>query len=654
MGSWLQPARAAALLSLALVVSTSMPGTARAADSPVQVADAVPLALHDGPEARATLVLTSTAGPLTNLKIAVRELKAPDGQSLPVSLVKAEPEQPTLLAEGTRVTILPDSSAMTRPGDYLLVLSVSAGQIGVGPQARPLHTRVVTVTLRREQAALGAEPLRLRLERPSPFQAAQRYVPYTVENRGKVAVHGLGIDPLRVLLDTAQPDVGPGSVTVVMPPPPPGQALVRERSGQKLELPATGRLDFSLLFSEFSAVGRYKTGLVLRAPGLPEPLTVPVIVEVADRWPFALLALLAGGLLSLLLHLLVGRGRLRAENRYRLAHLGSEVEDLSVSGPTSATTRARLSEKLRRAGQREIDDNPALCQRLLDEVDAELDAYLKEQRELQATVRERLEQAQSLAQAILAKKALLTTDQAAKLREARLQLLDVTALVSAGQFEAAERTLKTALDAMQGIGQALRTEGPSASPSTTGVPSVAALLSALHEARLPRIRAVDAPGAHHVGAALRFRVEDERPDRKDDDLYQWSFDDGPTSAEGGEVSHSFPRPGEHEVRLTIKRSDGTEAATASLRLTLYLDRPIQELDLAPDPELRVQLVLSLLSLSLAAVIGLYVLCFSQVLVPFLGPVFGTGGHYLLALGGGLAIDFFLRGFAGLLRKLGTA
>lgn len=168
-----------------------------------------------------------------------------------------------------------------------------------------------------EAPRLEAQALAIRLTRPAPWRPARLEIPYFLENRGQRPIRDLGIDVQPFLRSGGEAtregpavhrtELAPGSMIVVLPPPAPGEALKRARTGQALELSGNSRLDFNLLLSELSEVGRFETGLTLRTKDLPEPQSVRIFVEVVDRWEFALLAILCGVLWGAMLSRLGGR-----------------------------------------------------------------------------------------------------------------------------------------------------------------------------------------------------------------------------------------------------------------------------------------------------------------------------------------------------------
>lgn len=628
------------LLVGALLAGAALTGPVEAAEPQLHVADLMPLTVQDDPKAQLSLLV---AGSGTGFHAAVQELKGPDGVSLPVALLDVMAESAQLSEQGTRLYLHPDPAGFRRPGDYLAVLLLGVGQ--------PLNmaTRLVTVTLRREAPALHAEPLSLRLTRPLPWKAARLQVAYSIENSGLRALHELAVDPQPILrLDSAEgaAEMGPGSVTVVMPPPLPGEALKRQRTGQSIEMAAGSRLDFSILLSDLSSIGKWKSGLSLRSADLASPQLLPISVEVVDRWEFGLAAVSLGVLLSMLFHVLSGRWRASAENRYRTAHLAHELEELAVTGAGSSKERAALTEKLRRAGQRNHDGEVALCQRQLDEVDAAIDAYRGTQNELRIAVRERLEQTGTQARLLMNQHTSLAAEQLGRLRQLRLELERTAALAGADQLEFADDSLKRMQEELQALRKALTTPDPNAVTLHED-----AQLSVTAELRGLRIDVLEPAARWKVGSALRVRVLDERPGRAEGDQYIWRIGVATPEAGAAEIEYPLDKAGDIEVQVTVRRPDGSEVATARRLLTVMGPRAELELDDAPNPKLKAQSVLTLISLTGAGLLGVYFLCWSSALSPLLGPSFGTPLHYIAGLAFGLVFDVFLRGFSDMLTRL---
>lgn len=660
-------------LTAALSLSLSLPlwglaGPARA-EAQLFVADTVPFALRDAADPGFT-VIVHAAAPLTNLRVTVRELKDPDGQSLSPALLTATPEAGQVTEQGTRVRFKPDLGGLVQPGEYTAVVLFQAGQ-GAAPVSL-----LRTLTLRRERASLSPSlpsGVTVRLVRPTPWRPAQRTIALSLDNNGRTEIHDLAIESQGVLTEGAAADavtprpggagpsaspslasssqaateIAPGSVTVVLPPPPPGLPLQRERSGRGLTVAPGGRLDFSLLLSEWSAVGRYRTGVSLRAPALGSPQPVALTVEVTDRWPFPLAALAGGALLGLLVNLLLGRGRKGAENRARIAYLSNELEGLHgrASGPQSSAALARMSDELRRASERNQQGEVALATALLDEIDARIERWSTQQAERRAAVRERFEHAQALSAALLQRRAALTTEHLVRLKDARVGLVGTSALLQSDQVEQAETVLRPALEQLQGLGQVLR-----------GQENTADIEALLQDRPRPlRIEVTPAPAQRTVGADLTFLVHDERPDRQSAELYQWRFrlsDALPRPSgepiegdadKGTQVARRFVQPGDVTAQLTVRRPDGTDAATANCYFTVHPVRAGVDLRAVQSRSLRVALVISAVSLPLATASGLLFL--------YVDRVFGTGTQYLVAGLWGLGVDAALRGFGALVRRV---
>lgn len=629
------------LLVGALALWAMLHAGAAAAEPQLYVADLMPLTVQDDAQSRLSLlVYVSGSGPGPSaLHAAVKELKGPDGLSLPTTLLDVATESAALSEQGTRIFLKPELTGFRRPGDYLAVVQLGAGAT----------TKLVTVTLRREPPSLHAEPLSLRLTRPLPWRPARLQVAYSIENRGQRLLHDLALDPqplLRAEKTDGAAELGVGSLTVVLPPPLPGEALKRQRTGQALELAAGGRLDFSILFSDLSGVGRFKTGLLLRSADLGSPQTLPIAVEVVDRWEFALAAVGLGVLLSLLFHMLSGRWRATAENRYRIAHLAHEIEELRTTGAGSSTMRAGFAEKLRRAAQRNHDGEVTLCLRLLDEIDAGIDEYRGAQNELRMAVRERLEHATTQARLMLSQNVTLAPEQHARLKQLRLELERCATLSGTEQLEAADENLKLVQEQLLGLRKALTAPDPDAATL-----HAEAQLSVSAEAPGVRIEVLEPAARWRVGSALRVRILDERPGRAEGDQYVWRFGVGTPEAGAAEIEYPLDKAGDVEVQVTVRRPEGSEVTTARRLLHVLGPRPEIDLDDAPNPKLKAQMVLTLISLVAAGLLGVYFLCFSSLLSPLLGQSFGTPLHYLAGLAWGLVFDVFLRGFSDMLTRL---
>lgn len=655
-----------AFVAFSLFLLSASQAPAVAAEAQLQVADLVPFTLRDDPQARMSL-LVHGGTPLASLRATVKELKDPDGQSLPPTLLDATVESPQVGEQGTHVYLRPELSGFRRPGEYLAVLLLTASPpapaavlIGAPrPTTAPL-SRLVTVTLRRERPALHAEPLHVRVFRPTPWQAARLNVPYSVENRGPREVHDLSLHTQPLV---AAPEHGPrgegrtdrpretatttaGSVTVVMPPPLPGQVLQRQRTGQGLDMGPSSRVDFTLLFSELRSVGRYRGALVMHSPELDTPQLLPISIEVADRWEFALLAIMVGVLLSALVNQLSRRYRNAAENHYRIAQLALELEGLRPTGSAGSSMRASFAEKLRRAALRNSDGEATLCAKLIDEIDAELTNFYGTQNELRCRVHERLDRVQAQAQKLGGHRASMNPDQVARLRQLRSELERVAAFVSTEQFEIAEQTLAVAQDQAQSLVRALSTPDPNAPTLHDGVPS-------LLEPPGLRIEVHEPATRFWAGSAVRLRVIDERKVQNTADLpvYIWRLGDAAAEPGAAEIEFPLDKPGLVEVSVTVRHADGSEAGSARRQLQVMAPRPEIDLDAAPGPRLRVQYVLTLIALVFASLSGVYFLCFSAALQPLLGSAFGTPAHYIAAVAWGLAVDLGLRGFSDLLLRL---
>ena len=647
------------LFPLLILLALPLSGSAQA-EPELQIADLVPFTLHDDPQAKLSLLAHANTA-LVGLRATVKELKDPDGHSLPPTLLEATVESAQIGDQGTRIHLRPDLSGFRRPGDYLAVLLLSATTPMVTPIAAPRPgvgqpvNRLITLTLRRERPNLYAEPLHVRLVRRTPWQPAKLSVPYSIENRSPRALHELSLNAQPLALATrnegrdAPRDFGSsllGSMTMVLPPPPLGQSLQRQRTGQSIDLPANGRLDFTLLFSDFPTVGRFRSGLSLSAPDLDGPQILPISVEVSDRWEFALLAITLGVLFSAIINQLSRRYRKAAENHYRIAQLALEVEGLRSTGSSGSARRASFSEKLRRAALRNSDGEATLAANLLEEIDAELTTFYGTQNELRASVHDRLEKVQTQARQLVGHRASLNPDQGARLRQIRLELERITAFVATEQLEAADLHLRVTQDQVQSLARALTAPDPNAPTLHAETPTL------LGESGL-RIDVQEPASRWWTGRAVRLRAVDERRDKNPADLpvYIWRLGDHPAEPGATDVEFPLDKPGIVELQLIVRRADGTDAAQTRRALHVMAPRPTIDLDAAPGPRLRVQYVLTLIAFVLASLSGVYLLCFGTALQPLFGASFGTPAHYIAAIAWGIAVDMLLRGFSDMLVRL---
>lgn len=619
---------------------------------------------------------------ISNASIRVRQLKFPNGNlhEHPEAIVKATSSPFEATADGRAVMFEIDEAQLTQPGDYkvTIVFAPPAGDTTHG-------STFTTAILHRAGIELNLDELKdqvIPIKRWTPWCPASGGGAVLVrETSGKGALSTLAATGDEIL-----------------------EEKTREQSGARLatawDAAVTGdrirRL--RLHVKDVSETGLFSTRVIFSSPALSADKILPLKVAVSDAFLCPLLVIVFGVLGGFGVRYLAEVWRPRKENEVLLIRLRAEIErslrliELPAKGERLRALRGKLleAEEANSAGRA-----PA-AKTLLDDVNAGLATFEKEEATQKAEVREALakwNEAVSLFDLEIKREADPTTAERQLVAERPQSSDKIDTALAINAVDAAKRELaildrkltdlrndrtRRALDALESELTNLPNSADEKKPAWDAMRAARSdLLNGNWDAargRLPTIKSEIEILQQQVPKASGARGSQLRPVPLVEAIQivvntpaasrlahseihfaitgapgvvqqtRWTFGgDGSTTTQTGETAHLFEEAGEYLVSAEIKvegKEDALRVEPVSLRV--LPSRDDREIAGARRQLARSEWLMTGLALIVAPATGMLAL--------YAGKNFGTLADYLTAFLWGFAIDTGVRGFAQTFRR----
>ena len=654
-----------------------------------------------GPTADTVFFLVfSKEGTISNTAIQLRSARDPDGQTLPPDAVTIcitsgqyclPPDRLQVAEKGTNVTLKLNSAYFHRAGEYRVLIDFS----GAGPDKEKL-TAQANLTLNRPAAEINLDQIKdqtIEISRSAPWSRVEKKFTISIsESTGKTTLEDVKVVGQSVYRKDSRILV-PGDVSV--------QLAAQDPANKN----APGVIRVDVAVKNLVHAGAFDTSLILNSPSLATRQVIPLRLVVSDNvfWPLIVIVMgVAGGFA---VNYFSGKWRTRQLNKrailrlqgeltrfrqvtkaagnaatveamwraLRVAEESNEQNDLETVRATLTGIETDLSE-FRKAHAEAKAKNYADLKQLGSEIDI-FEQYLKptpdDERSLHA-LQERLRDTERL----------LIDDQvdyaAEKLSASMVLFNDLKKSVFTRQFDELQKgfnQLKSQTrPAAQEESQELITEIEEllSENKLNEIPAkLSELALALEQlsytvsgARFARggpvtdaepvrvlrpeertaINIITEPAQRSTDTPIQFQIVDPENLFGANDLFRWNFGEaGSQHEDGRRAVYRYKEFGDYIVEVEVMRGlDVVNNLREPLTVLPRANADQSQLILARVQ--RSDLLLSLLALVLAGLTGLLAL--------YVGKAFGTLSDYLWALLWGFGIDNSVRGFAGVLSKIG--
>lgn len=283
-----------------------------------------------------SFVVRSTFGRLTLRTLRVRELKGPDGLSLPDNSIEVSKTSDLVNEDGIRITLTPKPHTLVRPGEYRLDLSVE-GSTSKGALVR----RTLTVLLISKAAEINLEALKdrtLELTRYFPWStAAGSYVLRVRETTGKSSLADLAVDVESVYTEKGK--VLSAGTLVTRAEREPGQSAAESKntaavpksegdSQVPVERADNSQWAIHLDLNGFDRAGTYVCQLGLNSTSFESAKTIPLKIVIRDHWLIPLLVIFLGVFGSYFVNRITQDWQPRQRNEQKIVRLRIEADKL--------------------------------------------------------------------------------------------------------------------------------------------------------------------------------------------------------------------------------------------------------------------------------------------------------------------------------------
>jgi hypothetical protein len=602
------------MIRVAIVFLFACSGLARGAD-PFVVNQNLTQSLPVGGTAEIS-VLISSAQEVSDLHVTLVQIRSPRGELLPIDLIKVKQPPAVLTAAGAQFVLkLDDTSPFKQSGDYTVVLRLT------GTQKKDALAQIVSFAINVPAPALSIarhQNATIDADRWAPWSTASLEKALRFEETtGRANVADLKISAQDVFVKGTTELVG-ASVQIV-----------DAKDGQPLA--ASGQREITLKVTGLRKAGTMTSGLILTSPTLATPVTVPLQIEVTDRWPIPFLVIFLGVLAGALVRHLSQVARPRETARFRRSLLAAQLvrwrdrsRDLQQIQELDA-----IDDILRRSDDRlQLNDVPGATT-LLDQAENAIAEFRKAWEQRFTGVLTRLRE---------------TT---ARIDELRDRIPD-TEVADLARLETARQELAAAQQALSVFDVPLAESRIAAALTTVDALSAAHPPAARRGLTRTRTQAIEivvaqAEADRVAGLELSLSLEDPGGVIAAGDQFEWDFGDGSRlTTQAPQTRHRFLSAGAFRARVTVMRG-GADVAFAVDAIDV-LPRPIEELVEQQRASLRgIAAVLTLVSLALAVLTGFWLL--------FIGKSFGTPQQYLEAFLWGFGIDSGVKNIADLMKKV---
>jgi hypothetical protein len=565
-------------------------------------------------------ILLSSAQEVTQVTVTIVQIRTPHGELLPVELFTIDKPPTAVGPAGSRFSLtLNDATSFKESGDYPVTIRLT------GVQNKAAQAQLLSLTINVPAPTLDVarhQGSTLRVRRWTPWSSGGLDETLRFEETsGRANVADLNVAAQEMFLKgtTERADA---SVTVV------------NDAGQKsapLTVPANGQVQIRLQANALDTAGILTFALVLTSPSLTAPITVPLQIEVSDRWPLPLLVIFLGVILGAWIRHLSQVAQPREAARFRRSLLAGQVarfRDRSRD-PQQIQELDAIDDMLRRSeDQLQLGNVPAATA-LLDQAEAAIAAFRKTSEERFLGVLKRLR------------------DTASKIDELRGRIpdgetADLASLETARQHIAAAQQALTTFDVPLADTRIALAITIVDELTASHPPQAAGRGLAPRRARAIAITVAEADADRIAGQILSFAIADPAALIAAADAFEWDFGDGVhLTTTVPQAGHPFSSAGNYRTRVAVLRA-GAEVAAAILTVDV-VSRPIERIAQAQAQSLwRIASVLTLMSLVIAALTCMGLL--------FLGKSFGTPQQYLEAFLWGFGIDSGVKNVSDVLKK----
>ena len=561
-------------------------------------------------------VLISSSQEVSEVRVTIVQIRTPHGELLPVDIFTIKQPSSPLTSVGAPFSLaLKDSSRFRESGDHTVSLRLT------GTQNKVAQAQLVSLTINVPVPALSIarhQNATISAVRWTPWSTAS--VDETLrfeETTGRANVADLKVSAQDVFVKGTTELAG-ASVQIT-----------DSTNGQTLA--ASGQRGIAVKVTGLRRAGTMTTGLVLTSPTLATPVTVPLQIEVADRWPIPFLVIFAGVLGGAFVRHLSQVARPRETARFRRSLLAAHVVRWRERSRDVQQIQAlyAIDDLLHRSDDRlQLDDVPGATT-LLDQAESAIAEFRKGWEQQFNAVLTRLRE---------------TTTRIDELRD---RIAD-TEIADLARLDTARQVLAYAQQALSVFNVPLAESHIATAVTTAEALSAAHPQMARRGLARTRTQTIDIvvaqPADDRVaGLELSLSLDDLGGVLAVGDQVVWDFGDGAQlTTMVSQARHRFLSAGTFRTRVSVTRGD-TDVAFAAVAIDV-LPRPIEMLAAEQRMSLRqIAAVLTLVSMAIAVLTGIGLL--------FLGKSFGTPLQYVEAFLWGFGIDNSVKSVADLMKKV---
>jgi hypothetical protein len=648
--------------------------------------------------------VSSSKDDIPDVRVVLRSLKDPDGQSLPQNALTlcvdnkdCNSGKPVTITEaGSEIVLTLQPESFQRVGEYHAFIDI------VPPASSSVNKASANVLITRPAAEINVDDIKdqtIQVFRSYPGASGERtFSLYLLSSKApidNVRASGQGV----FVKDTKI--LGPGEL-VIDPAQP---------SGSNTTTPANGGTDPAAIRLNVNAknltrAGYFDTSVVIDSPSLAERKVIPLHINVSDIVVWPLLVILLGVFAAFFVNQLSGKWRTRQLNRRTILRLQSELSRFRqvVKSPENAARVDAMWRGLRGVEDaNELDDQSKVTAELekiendltefrkmfveakaqnqtdLSNLRHDIDLFQQQFKHLTPddernlhSLQDRLDDAKRLLnddqvdyasekitsiKVLFAdlRKALLTRyfeDLQKSYNEVKVSsnatdpasealISTISGLLDEGKLEEAGKQLEELKLTIEQFTDAKKAPaGRGTAPTELESPPV------LTRAERTRIAINTPPRDRTTDNTINFEIIDSENLVQADDVLRWNFGEpGSQQEAGAKNSYKYREFGNYYVKVDILRGGNTIRSLEEPLTILPGANVVQSRQILRNIK-RGDLLLSLIALVLAGLTGLLAL--------YIGQAFGTLSDYVVAFLWGFGIDNSVRGFAAVMSKLSSS
>lgn len=558
-------------------------------------------------------VLISSPQEVFDVNVAIVQIRTPRGELLPVDLFTIKQPSSPLTSVGAPFSlVLKDSSRFRESGDHTISLRIT------GIQNKVAQAQLVSFII-----SVPVPTLSIARHQNATISAA-RWTPWSTTSvdetlRFEETSGRANVADLKVL---AQDVYVKGTTELA------GASIQITSDTNGQTLPANGQRDIHLIVTGLTRSGTMTTGLGLSSPTLATPITIPLQIEVFDRWPIPFSIIFAGVLSGAVVRHLTQVVRPREQARFRQSLLAAQLirwrdrsRDLQQIQQLDA-----IDDILRRSDERlQLNDVPSATT-LLDQAESAIAEFRKGWEQRFSVVLTRLRETATKIDELHDR---IPTSEHSRIETARQEIANAQQAFSVFDVPLAESHIATAVK----ITGALSDAYPQAARRGLAPVRVQAIEIVVAPAEADRV----------AGVELSLTLDDPGRVIAAGDQFEWDFGDGSRlTTQAPQMRHRFLSAGAFRTRVTVMRG-GMDVAFATGAIDV-LARPIEVLLEQQRAGLRqIAAGLTLVSLAIAVLTGFGLL--------YIGKSFGTPQQYIEAFLWGFGIDSGVKNIADLMKKV---